>query len=614
MATLRTAVLLFRSIRTVFLKPMSWYQEYFFDLGHGQAAYWWHQTQGDVLISGQVFDWVNMGTNPPQLADRNQMLAYAVGVMEQNQGVDFSSFDSIVLYLALPTGVAADGGTGGVTSSGGRGHKGLVGTRGTAFDFWAHEFGHHLGLDHSYGAPSYKNAPWSGFGEYGHPHCVMSAQGYGGKGTPFYPAAPRDGLNEYAGLGPSVNAATAEGRNWIKAHHHNLAGGVGEYTIESRDVWRGPRPSVEQAVEIAGPGGRTHVVEYRRSLGWDQGLPSPSVIINDAQGSTADLAHPGTSSATYLGAIRLPITLGAPSLVFNGQGFGVEVLEWSAAQQTVRLRITPGRVRPRSFSTKQDRRLLRTEVLARGTHTFEPGKVLCLEGTWDWELVDPYQEWRFEVASPDPAQLQVEWTIDGVPAPDAMGSLLLVDKECSRNDADLVEAKSTRFVTTTYAVEPTLNGSVLRIQNNPAVGAFTGEVGYRYRTDIGLAEGAFDYDFEGRAYRYPPEFYERWERCLKAFKDANKPRQKYKLRPEIWERLNVDRRILVEDYLDALAAVREVHGTQAYRLALGMVSRSLGLPDLEPVAVSAAPLRIPVGRSAEVDDTPFGPQGARRQG
>ena len=165
MPIMRTAVLLFRSIRRQFVRAPGWYHDYFFNMTYGQAGYWLTQTSGDVLFSGQVFDWLNMGTNPAELSSRHKMLEYAIRTMEDVRGVNFGGFESIVLVLAVPSNVSSDGGSTTVNSGSGRTHAATVIRQGDRYDFVAHELGHHIPVAHTYGSPLYKNAPWSQPGE-----------------------------------------------------------------------------------------------------------------------------------------------------------------------------------------------------------------------------------------------------------------------------------------------------------------------------------------------------------------------------------------------------------------------------------------------------------------
>jgi hypothetical protein len=605
MSILRVLLVLLRSVPAVNVRPPSWYEELFFDLVHGVSAFWQVQSRGQLYITGSASDWYDMSADTPNLLDRSGTLSFALDVATNRQGRDLSGTDMIVAYCAVPATVEVNGGSVGIAANQAGPGTGIVGKGGTGLDFWAHEFGHQLGLDHSYGNSSYKNSVWSGFGEYGDPHCVMSAQGYGGRGTPYWPSSPRDGDPEYSVLPPSLNAGSLLGRNWIDAHRHNLKDGVGDFVIERQETWAGAGPMM-QAVELSDGNGRTYVVEHRQKVGWDKGLPDPLVIVSAVAGSTADMAHPGTHSATHLGEIRLPLPLGTAQSVFNGPGFGVEVLE--ILPTAVRVRVGPTPARPRQVQFTGDQQTLRTDNLGTGTETFVRGDLLCLEGDWNWSLQDPYEEWTYRVSLPDSRQSTVEWTVDGRPVADGSGDVLVAGKSCTKTDAKLAFKTNARTVRLAYSIESTAIGSVLKLRNDPSVGSFDGMVAYRLATDIGTATGGAPYHFQGRTYVYPPSFYEAYGRCLKA-EIAGKiiqVKKKLDLKGDDLEKIDRERRPLVGPLLDALAVVREQHGLADYRRALSFARRELKVADLDPVATSTKPFRVRLGSSAATNDTQFG--------
>jgi hypothetical protein len=53
MPIMRTAILLFRSIRRQFVRDPSWYHDDFFNMTYGQVGYWLTQANGNVLFSGR---------------------------------------------------------------------------------------------------------------------------------------------------------------------------------------------------------------------------------------------------------------------------------------------------------------------------------------------------------------------------------------------------------------------------------------------------------------------------------------------------------------------------------------------------------------------------------
>jgi hypothetical protein len=202
MTVVRTAVLLFAypTGQQYYVRADApWYVSYFFSPTHGLNAYWSKQSDNDILLDGEVTDWQFVDDSNPDLSNRTDVINAAIGAMEDIHGMDFGSFDVVLLVLGVPKNIKSDGGSCAAHSKH-RDHAGVVIRVGDRFDFVAHELGHAIGVNHSFGNSSYQNAPWSLPGEYGHPYCIMSAMGYGGYQAPFFPVTPEDGKPEYTGL------------------------------------------------------------------------------------------------------------------------------------------------------------------------------------------------------------------------------------------------------------------------------------------------------------------------------------------------------------------------------------------------------------------------------
>ncbi len=154
MALVTTAVLLFDTGIGSTADPQRhdrlWHEDYFFDLDHGQASYWAAQTDGQRILTGQVFDWLPSGGQLPDLSKRQVTAEWVIKAFEDNRGVNFDGFDVVVVVLAIAKTAKSDGGSSGANSSR-RQHNAVVMRVGDSFDFAAHELGHALGLSHSFG-------------------------------------------------------------------------------------------------------------------------------------------------------------------------------------------------------------------------------------------------------------------------------------------------------------------------------------------------------------------------------------------------------------------------------------------------------------------------------
>jgi hypothetical protein len=96
MALVTTAVLLFdtgiRSTADPQKQDRLWYDHYFFHPYYGQAGYWGMQTDGERVLSGQVFDWLRSGGPLPDLSNRRATAEWVIRAFEQNEGVNFDPF------------------------------------------------------------------------------------------------------------------------------------------------------------------------------------------------------------------------------------------------------------------------------------------------------------------------------------------------------------------------------------------------------------------------------------------------------------------------------------------------------------------------------------------
>jgi Tachylectin len=343
--------------------PAWWYQEHFCNAdGVGVAGYWSRQTQGEVRLTGDVFDWFDLSATQQELKhpDYNTIERCRVAnkAIEQAllRGFDCSGRDGFVVIADItpPTGWSVDRGATPINASVNVGVADIV-VEGfgalipiaSDYDFTAHELGHVLGLDHSFGFPQ-QIATNAVPGEYQHPWCIMSAQVYGESHPQFdppTPAAVTGGLldgplhvhldRELCNKGPGLNAGTRVGRGWATPIDIDLEPGLDQvFTISSLGAPAGA--DRYNAITLrAGPDER-YVIELRTSRDLDdRGVLCPMIVVNALEGSLADGTYPGKHCASYLGEIQA-----THRETFVGPGFHVllEYLSADTRQALVRIR------------------------------------------------------------------------------------------------------------------------------------------------------------------------------------------------------------------------------------------------------------------------------------
>ena len=300
----------------------------------GILAFWEDATYGYFDFRGSVispiYDIATADVVGDRYTDDNGREAYGfprdkIGAraiaLAAADGIDTGRFSGFVVLYRRPAnlrfeGLPVDGFSGGAYGPAGGPKVAVLNVEAT-HRLMAHEVGHVLLLDHSWGLESgaygWNDPPFNRTREYGDPFCIMSAQSFGGLDPSYEETSPpaADWPSEtFAAVGPAPSLAT------LRHYTHGAAalrdnGAVRWY---SRDEWRGGVVGVRlHAADDATPG-RTKLVvleggnslvdlylldgvgtfylEYRRDQGWDRGLgfdpayqsiPSPGVVIHELQ-------------------------------------------------------------------------------------------------------------------------------------------------------------------------------------------------------------------------------------------------------------------------------------------------------------------------------------------
>jgi len=577
MAIYNIAVILWQWGQPVTLNNRSWYEEYFFNPVYGQAGYWLKQSDGDVVLSGRVFDWVFDTAAQRDFSKRGDTAKMVVDLMENDHGADLTSYQSIVVVLGIPKDVNSDGGSWPVQSRNAW-HHALVMHLRDPFDFVSHELGHGIvGPPHSFTW----NAAFQVIGEnpggYGHRHCIMSAMAYGGNGEARHDAFAPLGLQpEYRSIGPSLNGVAAKARGWINTHDVVLTPGFnGEFEIRSRQ-WMGRDPAQPpQGIHVTKPDGNTYVVEFYESLGWDTGLSRPYLILTQDKGGLADFHYPGKHSGTYIDSILLaPAALTGPRSVINdGGSLGIIPIFYDPARHVLRVQVNANNLFGGVIAMAEAVSTVPRKV-GSGRVTFHPGERFCVTGEWPFDWMENSQTLTIDASHPrvDPGST-VTWTIDGVPLPPDKDRLALT-KTVMVPDPKRLDLTAHVPIEIGYRIEPIPNGSRLTLTNRPQDDNYSVEVGVTFTTNVASGSASRTVDFTGRECHFPPEFYEAFSECMASF---------------LKKKLHDSQAVVVFDP----GQIHQVHPEFAGELAdwLGGLAHSLDRGDREGFDMAAAALR-----------------------
>ena len=278
----------------------------------GASRYWQDGTFGLIDLTGSiVYPWRVLDLDKPNdTLDRAIVLTHAI---EKGLDEGFPLHDfHYVIAMVIPNlrGInaqgkeywAIDGGGQGINTRGGGWSCALL-SETDGHQFFAHEFGHVLEFDHSWGRTA--GVPV----EYADPYCVMSAEDYGPAPKPVWVSGPDPAMPVHSdfwkGMAPSPAGATlyqylpefttAGYAVELGSNFSNVPRSIRLNALDTR------RKSCVGVVKMPGSDVK-YTVEFRRNTGWDRAV-TPAVVIHSI-GPTGNPNQP--IGAIYEGRIPVP--------------------------------------------------------------------------------------------------------------------------------------------------------------------------------------------------------------------------------------------------------------------------------------------------------------------
>jgi hypothetical protein len=283
--------------------------DFFEDMSHGSVDVGGSQVFGWLTLPKQRSDYKGSGANPQGRMDLINWAKQAATAA----GINLSPFLNVVICMnATPTvGTDLFGGGAGVVCDTNVLHGSILGQ----------EMGHGYGLDHSRrdGTTADYTDPWDVMSTWD--GCWM---------------APH---NDYALIGPGLNAANMRGRGWLdETRVWALRWPAMNQLVELRPLHRRDLAG-HLAAELPAPGGqgRTLLIEFRVREGWDAAMPRSAVLIHRFEGNRSYLMQ-GQSGRSDLvdGDI---FDYGSEKFPYHPYG-RVEVVQIDDSSRTATLRLS----------------------------------------------------------------------------------------------------------------------------------------------------------------------------------------------------------------------------------------------------------------------------------
>jgi hypothetical protein len=541
--TFNVAVIMLRNRSTAAPPAVTDVRRYLLDDRFSIARFWQDATYGWVSFPRMDFlGWFDVDL--PDGTSRSDVVEAGKRSARRN-GVDLSAYDT---FLTVVSGAGLD--------SGAYGRRAASVNAADPHHFVAHEIGHAIGFDHTYGIPN-AGSDWNGDDVvdlnpvYGDPYCIMSGMTFGGA-APTIDLASKYQLPALAGLpsawrsGPLPSRAclhfqmplAAETAGKVR-HIREAAGEEATAVNVTGGGIAGPEVAVFHPVGEQSNGiGRVYAEyrwpdEARDGTRWDGGLATTGDP-RDRAGIVIHVINPEPSSGApvvwYVGRIVLPtadldvtvptpvgpvtVSIGETDVLGTGHPSRVVVRFRRVATRSVHLVV----------NSSESRVVTATEMR---THPAWP-----LHGTFAWERREVTRTTRYRPfvlglggAGPfeGPSPVQIAWSLGGVPLATSAGTATVSVPGGS--------------VHVRFAIDATSNE--LTLSNRPADGAYSlaVECTATASTDAGLVSAAATFSAPAVEEGWGDDYY----RFLDWWHDLTNPVPIELLPPRWWLERRIER-------------------------------------------------------------------------